>query len=352
MNYQSVERVDIKTIIKFSSKSGEEGDMRIGTTKENEELFKQMEQVFGRLGEPMKFRMNTPEANSDKPVYWIEDPAIWARFSPTHKETTLQCLFGSRRPDNYNTELRHEVEINLPLEQGRSHGPHGSAIVDNSGRIYLGHRGLLGGNVANVSMQEFREKIRGFHDIDVSCGNSKTSFFVIGPVDGEAFISDLSRYVAECFRMRQLARGLQAEDADENIEPPDEISALERRNISIKRRRGQQAFRNKLIKTYDGKCAISGCEVLDVLEAAHLKNYDGQHTNVLPNGLLLRADLHTLLDCNLMAIDPETRKVRFSKQASGSLSYKNFEGKEIMEPNNPKHKPSYENLKSLFDKLK
>lgn len=34
-----------------------------------------------------------------------------------------------------------------------------------------------------------------------------------------------------------------------------------------------------------------------VLEAAHVTPYLGPETNDITNGLLLRADLHTLLDC-------------------------------------------------------
>jgi hypothetical protein len=35
----------------------------------------------------------------------------------------------------------------------------------------------------------------------------------------------------------------------------------------------------------------------------------GPLTNGVSNGLLLRSDLHTLFDCDLLAIHPETRQV-------------------------------------------
>ncbi len=49
--------------------------------------------------------------------------------------------------------------------------------------------------------------------------------------------------------------------------------------------------------------------VLDVLEAAHITPYLGPETNYVTNGLLLRADLHTLFDTGLLAVDPDTRQV-------------------------------------------
>ncbi|HEX6784992.1 MAG TPA: HNH endonuclease signature motif containing protein, partial [Sphingomicrobium sp.] len=57
------------------------------------------------------------------------------------------------------------------------------------------------------------------------------------------------------------------------------------------------------------RCAITGCAVVDVLEAAHVTPYLGSLTNHVSNGLLLRTDLHTLFDCGLLVIEPKTRTV-------------------------------------------
>lgn len=67
-------------------------------------------------------------------------------------------------------------------------------------------------------------------------------------------------------------------------------------------RRGQATFRARLLEAYEGRCAITGTNAVQVLEAAHIRPYRGEHTNRLDNGLLLRADLHTLFDCGLMWI--------------------------------------------------
>jgi putative restriction endonuclease len=75
---------------------------------------------------------------------------------------------------------------------------------------------------------------------------------------------------------------------------------------AIRIRRGQSRFRNSLIARYAGTCVISGCRILDVLEAAHIWPYRGDVDNSPDNGLLLRADIHTLFDLNLIAINPES----------------------------------------------
>jgi len=74
---------------------------------------------------------------------------------------------------------------------------------------------------------------------------------------------------------------------------------------TVAQRRGQPLFRARMLDAYGSRCAISGCTAVEVLEAAHLLPYRGEHTNRVDNGLLLRADLHTLFDCHLIWITPE-----------------------------------------------
>lgn len=82
-----------------------------------------------------------------------------------------------------------------------------------------------------------------------------------------------------------------------------EICVDEKTFIEIKTRRGQKYFRDMLLRNYEGKCCITGCEVHEALEAAHIIPH-GKETNYdLSNGLLLRADIHTLYDLNLIGID-------------------------------------------------
>jgi hypothetical protein len=47
----------------------------------------------------------------------------------------------------------------------------------------------------------------------------------------------------------------------------------------IKARRGQQRFRNDLRNRYGDRCLISGCRLLDIVEAAHIKPYRGKPDN-------------------------------------------------------------------------
>jgi len=72
-------------------------------------------------------------------------------------------------------------------------------------------------------------------------------------------------------------------------------------------RQGQRSFRNALMNAYERRCAVTGCAVDDILEAAHISPYLGKHTNHVTNGLILRADIHTLFDRGLIKVGSDYR---------------------------------------------
>lgn len=102
----------------------------------------------------------------------------------------------------------------------------------------------------------------------------------------------------------------------------DDLDEREQIIRAIKLRRGQQKFRKKLLKLYNNTCVITGCKIIDILEAAHIKPYRGKKDNHPSNGLLLRADIHTLFDLDLLGIDPATLKLHFNARVANE--YKNY----------------------------
>lgn len=102
-----------------------------------------------------------------------------------------------------------------------------------------------------------------------------------------------------------LQRWIEQADLDkpeDNFDPSSVEDGRKKIWAQVRRRQGQPSFRRKLIRAYDGRCAISGCPLQDLLEAAHIRPYLGAETNITPNGLLLRADIHTLFDLGLISI--------------------------------------------------
>src|SRR5262249_48430542 len=65
---------------------------------------------------------------------------------------------------------------------------------------------------------------------------------------------------------------------------------------AIHDRRGDEEFRAKLLAAYGGRCAITGCDAEAALEAAYIVGDAETGEQDVSNGLLLRADIHTLFD--------------------------------------------------------
>lgn len=100
---------------------------------------------------------------------------------------------------------------------------------------------------------------------------------------------------------------------------------------SVALREGQPEFRRQVIELYESRCAISSCETVDTLEAAHILPFKGKESNQPWNGILLRADLHLLFDKNLLTIDPATLRVRLNPRLKGT-EYSRFQGAPVRPP--------------------
>jgi putative restriction endonuclease len=118
----------------------------------------------------------------------------------------------------------------------------------------------------------------------------------------------------------------------------------ERVLTTILQRQGQPGFRRTLMKAYGSRCAVSSYDAPQALEAAHIVPYRGPVTNHPSNGLLLRADLHSLFDLGLVAVDPDEWRLLLSPDIRMS-SYEKFHGAEIRRPSDPSLHPSAEALK-------
>lgn len=112
-----------------------------------------------------------------------------------------------------------------------------------------------------------------------------------------------------------------------NYNAPDDIEKW----TAIRVRLGQPQFRSALLLAYRSRCAISGCSVLQLLEAAHIKPYSDRGDYAVSNGILLRTDLHTLFDRGLLKIDPTTRTVRIDKSVKDP-AYRALHKKGIFQP--------------------
>jgi hypothetical protein len=175
------------------------------------------------------------------------------------------------------------------------------------GTEIFAERNLRGNNMYGAALNNYAKYLA---HVAVSLAESKA---VTGPYDD------------------QLVSIEHSEAESHPFEPNDKEDGRERVLRDVVRRQGQPKFRSSLIAAYEGRCAITHCPVLVVLEAAHVTAYLGRHTNAVSNGLLLRADIHTLWDLGLIAIDPTEMTVSVNSMLQDP-SYLKLEGSPVFQP--------------------
>jgi hypothetical protein len=124
----------------------------------------------------------------------------------------------------------------------------------------------------------------------------------------------------------------------------------EKKLREIVKRRGQPDFRNKLIAAYSGRCAVTGCDAVAALEAAHIVPYTGPESNHVTNGLLLRADIHTLFDLDLIGINPESKAISLAQMIKATV-YAELNGKKLLLPVNATDIPNQEALAQRWERF-
>ncbi|WP_322153503.1 HNH endonuclease [Paratractidigestivibacter sp.] len=120
--------------------------------------------------------------------------------------------------------------------------------------------------------------------------------------------------------------------------------------IAQVRREQQDRFRKKLLSAYGESCAITETKVPEVLQAAHIKPYRGKHSQIVNNGILLRADMHLLFDAHLISINPDNMKVQLSGRLAGS-NYRDYLGRSISLPLNSDEAPSIELIGNHYEQF-
>lgn len=138
-------------------------------------------------------------------------------------------------------------------------------------------------------------------------------------------------------------------EAQEQIVYKSRLSAAEERldlnggfktsSITIAHRRGPSKLRQELLAAYNRQCAISSCNAEPVLEATLLIPNSLHNNFNVSDGLLLRADIHTLFDLYLIAIEPDTMKVLVAPSLQ-ETSYGEFHSQLLQTPILEEFKPN------------
>ncbi len=127
-----------------------------------------------------------------------------------------------------------------------------------------------------------------------------------------------------------------------------EESARYGKEITIRPRLGQGAFKVEVTDAYRRSCAITEEHTLPALEAGHIKPFSMGGPHEISNGLLLRSDVHRLFDRGYITVTPELRIAvsrRIRDEFENGRYYYPFDGKPLHHvPANARDLPSRELL--------
>lgn len=123
-----------------------------------------------------------------------------------------------------------------------------------------------------------------------------------------------------------------------------------KRQQSMTQREGQPWFHTRVCRAYGQQCCISGEDIPELLQAAHIQEYINSSSNHVQNGLLLRVDLHTLFDNGLLAVD-ENYIIHISPLVK-SDEYRKYDGTKITLPKDRSNYPSVAALKYKMESFR
>lgn len=138
---------------------------------------------------------------------------------------------------------------------------------------------------------------------------------------------------------------IRAHDADAARTPDPESRYGTPRLVTP--RLGQGCFRVLVSEAYEWGCAMTGEHSRPALDAAHIRPYAQAGPHEVPNGLLLRADLHRLFDTGYVTVS-EDRRIEVSRRLredfDNGRSYYGLHGQTLHVPSHAALGPSPSHL--------
>lgn len=111
----------------------------------------------------------------------------------------------------------------------------------------------------------------------------------------------------------------------DKIEEKQITSRIERRKvlIQITERPQQTQFRREILDAFNSTCLLTGVQIPDALEAAHIVPVNQNGADTIDNGICLRSDIHRLFDSGHLRIDSEGN-IHLSDKAKLPTNYANL----------------------------
>jgi hypothetical protein len=146
-------------------------------------------------GETVKITVGNQKGSSIDNVVWFEEHDMW--YSPGD---IWWNGFGVGKPKKSAATV---CQINFP-EWGIDRNSGGAFAEDDDGRVFVVHRGKIGGGRKGVGKTGFMKSYKG-EFAEVTDGNRVTRVIPVTSTDCKSFLRELSHFVREVARYKDEA---------------------------------------------------------------------------------------------------------------------------------------------------
>jgi len=201
-------------------------------------------------------------------------------------------------------------------------------------------------------IERYRKVIPSVEDYQIGCILLTQPFFftedqwIPVPTDWKSSIQVGKRYDATIGIGKQLwDEVLMRIQGQKDIQTGIPVSEPRERygpETTYRPRLGQGGFRVIVTDVYSRRCAVTREKVLPALIAAHIKPYAESGPHDIGNGILLRSDLHGLLDAGYVTISPDYRvevSKRIKEDFDNGEEYNKLHGILLHLPAKPDERP-------------
>lgn len=152
------------------------------------------------IDEKISVNLGHPGATVKAKVLWSERLGIWM----VHEKMSgskYGHAFGAEKPTG-SSHIPITCEINFPAK-GVDRRIGGALAEDRNGRIFVVHRGRIGGGKKGVGKALFDDHYRGVWAI-MEDGSAETTVALIGALNSPRFVRQVSQFVRKVDRMKNL----------------------------------------------------------------------------------------------------------------------------------------------------
>ena len=193
---------------------------------ENEPAIRSYQRRFVRALKPLMeetipVRLGHPGASEKAKVAWSERLGIWF-FSRKMAGIRYWNAFGVGWPE-VGATIAITCEINLPL-CGIDRRTGGAFSQDRAGKIFVVHRGKLGGGRKGIGKSLFEDRYRGVWEL-MDDGGEVNPVAVIGQLDSPRLARQTAQFIRKIARIKEKAsaRSSQTELTLDEISLRDEL---------------------------------------------------------------------------------------------------------------------------------